>query len=155
MNSEIMETGCTIADAMNTYNIALRIIISKGYKIFLIPDKREDYMGDFCVVKGNHKFIGSDPLRVLGLVSIWENTGDDWQNSRFSEQNINEESLYDKILSRAYPDGVEDFKNLSDKEFTDFVLDYRLFFEDVLGEEFPQNPTSQEMFELVSTFYLE
>ncbi|WP_298545006.1 hypothetical protein [uncultured Aquimarina sp.] len=149
-----MENGCTIADAMNTYNTALKIILSKGYKIFLIPDKREEYFGDFCAVKGNRKFIGGDPLRVLGLVSIWENTGDDWQNSHFSEQNINEESLYDQILSRAYPDSVEDFNSLSDKEFKDFVLDYRLFFTDVLDEKFPKSPSREDMFQLVSTFYL-
>ncbi|MFD2562900.1 hypothetical protein [Aquimarina rubra] len=150
-----MKNGCTIADAMNTYNIALRIILSKGYKVFLIPDKREEYFGDFCAVKDNRKFIGGDPLRVLGLISIWENTGDDWQNSHFSEQNVKTESLYDKILSRAYPDSVEDFNSLSDKEFSDFVLDYRLFFTHVLDEKFPKNPSRKDMFQLVSTFYLE
>jgi len=144
-----MKNGCTIADAMNTYNIALRIVIAKGYKIFLIPDKREDYFGDFCAVKNNRKFIGGDPLRVLGLVSIWENTGDDWQNNDFSKEDV-----YDKILSRAYPDSVDDFNVLSDKEFNDFVMDYRLFFEDVLDEKFPKNPSRQDLFQLVSTFYL-
>ncbi|MDH7447588.1 hypothetical protein [Aquimarina sp. 2201CG14-23] len=144
-----MENGCTIADAMNTYNTALKIILSKGYKIFLIPDKREEYMGDFCAVKDNHKFIGGDPLRVLGLVSIWENTGDDWQS------HMPEEDFYDEILSKAYPDSVEDYNKLSDKEFYDFVEDYRLFFEDVLDEKFPKNPSREDMFQLVSTFYLE
>ncbi|WP_299242910.1 hypothetical protein [uncultured Aquimarina sp.] len=144
-----MENGCTIADAMNTYNIALKIIRSKGYKIFLIPDKREKYMGDFCAVKGNRKFIGGDPLRVLGLVSIWENTGDDWQS------HMPEEDFYDEILSRAYPDSVEDYNKLSDKEFKDFVMDYSMFFTDVLDEKFPKSPSREDMFQLVSTFYLE
>lgn len=38
---------CQIADAMNTYNIALRIIKTKGFKIFLYPDSRDEYMGIF------------------------------------------------------------------------------------------------------------
>jgi hypothetical protein len=37
--------GCRIADALNTYNWALTIIKSKGYKIFLYPDRREEYYG--------------------------------------------------------------------------------------------------------------
>ncbi|MBG6130344.1 hypothetical protein IWQ47_001573 [Aquimarina sp. EL_43] len=145
-----MENGCTIVDAMNTYNIALRIILSKGYKIFLIPDKREEYFGDFCAVKGNRKFIGGDPLRVLGLVSIWENTGDDWQNSHFPKEDV-----YDEILSRALPDSVEDFNKLTEKDFTNLVADYRLLFEEVLEKEFPLNPTRQEMFHLIDSFYKE
>ncbi|MEW7280369.1 hypothetical protein ABW636_17395 [Aquimarina sp. 2201CG1-2-11] len=144
-----MENRCRIADAMNTYNLGLKIILSKGYKIFLIPDKREGYVGDFCAVKGSRTFFGSDPLRLLGIISIWENTGDDWQS------HMPEEDFYDEILSRAYPDSVEDYNKLSDKEFADFVSDYRMFFEDVLYEKFPKNPSREDLFQLVNTFYLE
>lgn len=70
------ENGYRIADAMNTYNVALNIIKEKGYKIFLYPDEREEFLGDFWAIKGSREFIGSDPLRLLGVISIWENTGD-------------------------------------------------------------------------------
>lgn len=142
--------GCRIADAMNTYNIALRIIKSKGFKIFLYPDSRDEYMGDFWAIKGSRQFIGADPLRLLGIISVWENTGDDWQNSKFPE-----EDLYDEILSRALPDNVEDFKNLTQKEFNNLTSDYRIFFETVLDKSLSENPSRQEMFDLIDSLYNE
>ena len=139
-----MKNGCRIADAMNTYNSALSIIKSKGYKLFFYPNNTEDFHGDFIAIKGPRQFMGSDPLRVLGLISIWENTGDDWQNSSHFEEDI-----YDTVLSRALPDTVEDYNKLTDIEFNDFVTDYRLFFREILDKPFPENPTRQEMFDLI------
>ncbi|HLM53169.1 MAG TPA: hypothetical protein VK325_06200 [Pseudoxanthomonas sp.] len=71
--------SCRIADAANTYDWALTIIESKGYKIFLYPDRREGYYGDFWAIKGNREFIGDDPLRLLGVICLWETLGDNWQ----------------------------------------------------------------------------
>ncbi|QKX04072.1 hypothetical protein HN014_03835 [Aquimarina sp. TRL1] len=138
-----MEEGCRIADAMNTYNSALGIIKTKGYKVFFYPSNTEDFHGDFIAVKGLRQFMGSDPLRVLGLISIWENTGDDWQSY------IPEEDIYDKVLSWALPDSVEDYNKLTDREFNDFVTNYRLFFREILNKPFPEDPTRQEMFDLI------
>jgi len=143
-----MKGECRIADARNTYNLALKIIKSKGYKIFLYPDEREEYLGDFWAIKGKREFIGSDPLRLLGIISIWENTGDDWRNNNFSE-----EDLYDTILSRALPDNVEDFNKLLDEEFRDLVSDYKVFFNNVIKKQIPDNPSTQEMFNLVKSLY--
>ncbi|WP_420574047.1 hypothetical protein [Kordia sp.] len=143
-----MEGTCRIADAMNTYNLALKIIKSKGYKIFLYPDDREEYLGDFWAIKGDREFIGGDPLRLLGIISIWENTGDDWQNNNFPE-----EDLYDEILSRALPDSVDDFNDLSDEKFKILVSDYSIFFKNVVEEELPENPSRQEMFEIINSLY--
>lgn len=143
-----MENECRIADAMNTYNLALKVIKSKGYKIFLYPDEREEYLGDFWAMKGKREFIGGDPLRLLGIISIWENTGDDWQNN-----NLPDEDLYDEVLSRALPDNVEDFNNLTPSEFNELVSDYRIFFDNVIEEQIPEKPSRQEMFDLINSLY--
>lgn len=145
-----MDGECRIADAMNTYNLALKIIKSKGYKIFLYPDEREEYLGDFWAIKGEREFIGSDPLRLLGIISIWDNTGDDWRNNNFPN-----EDLYDEILSRALPDAVDDFNNLSDEKFKIMVSDYKVFFKNVIEQELPDNPSKQEMFEIINSLYNE
>jgi hypothetical protein len=141
-----MDRECRIADAMNTYNLALKIIKSKGYKIFLHPDKREEYIGDFWAIEGNRGFRGGDPLRLLGKIAIWENTGDDWQNNNFPD-----EDLYDEILSRALPDTVDDYDKLSDEEFKILVSDYKEFFHKVIKQELPDNPSKQKMFEIINS----
>jgi len=143
-----MEEGCRIADAMNTYNLALSIIKKKGYKIFALGHSNEETF-DFWAVKGNRQFAGGDPLRVLGLISLWENTGDNWQDF------IPEEDLYDTVLSRAFSDSVNDFNKLTDIEFDTFVKDYRLFFKEVLHKGFPENPTRQELFDLINSIHKE
>lgn len=139
-----MKEKCRIADAMNTYDYALRIIKSKGYKIFLYPDHRKEYLGDFWAIKGDREFIGEDPLRLLGVITLWENTGDEWQTSDFTE-----EYLYDEIISRALPDTIDHFKEMSDDKFRALVNDYRVFFKNVLEEELPEEPSKQEMFEII------
>jgi len=141
-----MEQGCRIADAANTYNIALRIIKAKGYRIFVLPHANEEDF-DFWAIKGPRQFAGGDPLRLLGLVTIWENTGDDWQS------HMPDNDIYDEVLSRACPDSVEDFNYLSEEDFKELVSDYNIFFNEILGKKFPQDPTRQEMFDLIDTFY--
>lgn len=143
-----MERKCRIADTMNTYNISLSIIKSKGYMVFLYPDEREEYLGDFWAIKGNRDFVASDPLRLLGIISVWENTGDDWQNNKFPT-----EDLYNNILERALPDSIENINNLSNEEFNNLVSDYRVFYKNVIKKPFPKHPSRQEMFNLIDTLY--
>lgn len=50
------EDGCRIADAINTYNTALAVIKSKGFKVFLYPDSREAYLGDFWAIRDKQEF---------------------------------------------------------------------------------------------------
>ncbi len=144
------QNGCRIADAMNTYNTALKVIEAKGYKVFLYPDCREEYLGDFWAIKDSREFIGSDPLRLLGVISIWENTGDNWQ-----QNNLPKENVYDKILSRAFPDSVEDYNILSENEFKTLVADYQLFFERIgFDTKIPNNITREDLYKLIDSFYL-
>jgi hypothetical protein len=144
-----MNKGCKIVDAANTYNLALSIVQDKGYKLFFLPSDSEFTNGYFIALKGSRQFIGDDPLRVLGLITLWENTGDDWQN------HIPEIDYYDKVMSWALPDTVDDYNKLSDTEFNQLIADYRLFFEEVMHKGFPENPNRQDMFNLMDAFYVE
>ena len=146
------ETLCRIADAMNTYNLALTIIKSKGFKIFLYPTDREEYDGDFYAIQKQRFFIASDPLRLLGVISIWETVGDDWQNPNIKC----EDDLYDKIYSIAFPDNSSDFDKFTDEEFDNIVNDYRIFFDRLnLSKKIPKKVSRKKFFDIVDNFYKE
>ncbi len=109
----LKEYNFNLVDAMNTYNHSLMLIKHKGYKIFFYPDEREEFFGDFYAINEGKRFIASDPLRLLGLITIWENYGNDWQN----QTKIKYEDLYDEVLTLALPDKLEDIEKLTDKDF--------------------------------------
>ena len=139
-----------IADAMNTYKYALTVIRDKGYKIFLLPDSREEYLGDYWAYKDGRDFIGGDPLRVLGLIGIWEQFGDEW----YTNPKGLDRSLDDRILSRALPDSAEDYHAFTDEEFAAFKADYKLFFETLELDPFPEDLNREGMYELIEkTFF--
>ena len=144
--------GCRIADAANTYDWALTIIKSKGYKIFLYPNSRKEYYGHFWAIKGNREFIGDDPLRLLGIISLWETLGDNWQ----TQDKLTCEKLYDEIGRRAFPNSVVDIEKLTEKEFIELVADYRVFFNS-LGQmhKLPLNITRQTFFNVIDNYYKE
>ena len=87
-----------LTDAMNTYNSALLAIKSKGFDITLMPHDNDDELGSWCAKMNGHEFIASDPLRLLGLISIWEIRGNKW------ERQPKESDLYDKILDDVFED---------------------------------------------------
>ncbi len=146
-----MKKGCRIADAMNTYNPTLQIIKSKGYKIFLYPDTREEFLGDFWAIKDGREFIGEDPLRVLGLITLWENNGDQWR-----QKNIPTEDHYNNILERTFPDTVQDIEKLTPKEFNELIIDYSLFFKTLrIDIDIPSNISRQKMFDIINSYYKE
>lgn len=128
-----------IADAMNTYNRALTIIRQKGYGIYLYPD---EHLGDYWAIKDQRDFIASDPLRLLGLISLWEHYGDNWQATR-------PEKIYDEILSIAFPD--DDYASISDEAFL-ALLDYlKPFLTEILGIDMPR--TRKELAHSMNTFH--
>lgn len=140
---------CRIADAANTCNTALQIIKTKGYKVFLYPDSRENYSGDFWAIKGSKEFIGADPLRLLGVISIWENKGDDWQNN-----NLVKEDVFNEIINKAFPDSVEDLNKLTNIKFNKLAKDYKMFFERIyFKNNISETITREELFEMISNFY--
>lgn len=127
------ERRCRIADAMNTHKFALQIIFKKGYKVFLVPDEREEYLGDYWAVLNDRDFIAGDPLRLLGLINIWEEFGDDWQKGRNKYAPKHKKML----LNRALPDSVEDYEQMTKAAFEQMTSDYELLF-DALWVEYPE-----------------
>ena len=144
------ETLCQITDAMNTYDWALTIIKSKGFKIFLYPDDREEYYGNYYAIQKQRLFVASDPLRLLGIISLWETLGDNWQNP----DNMKYENLYDKIGSIAFPDNSSDFDKFTDEDFDNIVNDYRIFFDRLnLSRKIPNKVSRKKFFDIVDNFY--
>ena len=93
-----MGSKLTLVDAMNTYNPALLVLRRKGYHVWVDPGDEESEDEDWRARKDERDFIASDPLRLLGLIAMWEQRGDGWQRS------ASEAGLYDEIRSAAYPD---------------------------------------------------
>ena len=67
----------TIAEAGNTWNAVLELIIKKGYTIKINDFGYEDRYW-FIVFAQGKEIIASDPLKLLGLILIVELKGDDW-----------------------------------------------------------------------------
>ena len=80
-----------LKDAMNTYNPAIEVIQNKGFKISIV-DYEENF--DWKAYNDKNEFIASDPLRLLGLIIIYENKGENWNDFK--------ENHYDKILKIFY-----------------------------------------------------
>lgn len=70
-----------IADAPNTYNYAIDKLVNWGYRIFVVNDMA-DFINKFIWIpeKDEKKFSASDPLRLLGLVTIVREYGDSWNS---------------------------------------------------------------------------
>ena len=146
----------SIIDYLNTYNPALRVIRTKGYKVFLFPDDREEFVGKYWAIKNNRQFIADDPLRLLGIISIWETYGDEWYGARNlrTQTPYEDRNLYDEIITRAFPENVEEIENLSQEEFSEYVSDYRLFFSSFTSKEIiPLNITRQAFYNIIDNFY--
>jgi len=144
---------CRITDAMNTYNPALAIVKSKGYKLFLLPDEREGYLGDYWAIKENRDFIASDPLRLLGLITLWETFGDDW---REQAKQLNNTDIMDEISTRAFPKDITDIEKLSEEEFSTTVAEYRLFLDRIFAQKIlSEKPSRKEFFDIINNFYKE
>lgn len=116
-----------MTDHTNLYNRALTIIKRKGFEIFLFPYPESGNFvgfGRFIAKKGNRNFDAEDPLRLLGMIRIWEEHGDDWnQKPKFKTENIR-----DELMEEAYPDSVEDYEEFSEKRYCEFVKKCQSFF---------------------------
>lgn len=82
-----------LAEAMNTYNIALYTIKSKGFdmKLELSEDKEEIIW--WVASKGNLSVSAHSPLSLLALAEIAERYGEDWNK-------INTGDLYNKLIGQ-------------------------------------------------------
>jgi len=83
---------------------------------------------------------GPDPLRLLGVISVWETLGDNWQ----TQEKLRYEDVYDEIGSKAFPDSETDIENLTNVEFAALVTDYRILFNSLgLIDKMPLTITRQ------------
>lgn len=117
-----------MTDHTNLYNKALTMIKRKGFELFLRPDETDEEsftrFGVFFAKKGNRNFNADDPLRLLGMISIWEEHGDDWnRNPKYKSERIRAE-----LMDEAYPDSPQDYENWGEKRFRLFVKKCQSFF---------------------------
>ena len=86
-----------IRDAGNTEIPALIVLRDKGYDLWIEPDENKKWI-DWRAEKECRQFSATSPNILLGLVSMQEWRGDEWQLK------ASEPDLYDELLSKAYPD---------------------------------------------------
>lgn len=127
-----------LADAANTRDPALEVIFAKGYQVYFLPDSDEERYGDFWAIKDGRDFIASDVLSLLGLIALWEYTGDDWQALKGD--------FYDEIVARAFPEEV--YQNMDDATFREQMAFYAPFFE-ALNLCVPEPTQPSELFHLI------
>ncbi|MBS0026932.1 hypothetical protein ACTJJ0_00680 [Chitinophaga sp. 22321] len=83
-----------LAEAMNTYNIALFMITQKGYKVAAtLSNDGEDVIG-WKARKDVNEISTFTPLSLLSLVVIAEEYGDGWKA-------VDHGDLYEKTLEEA------------------------------------------------------
>lgn len=82
-----------LAEAMNTYNVALYTIKNKGFDIELeLSDDKEEIIW-WMAKKGGTTVSAHSPLSLLALVDIAERYGENWNK-------IDTGSLYDRLLEQ-------------------------------------------------------
>jgi hypothetical protein len=82
-----------LAEAMNTYNPALLILQQLGFQLRVEPKSENGKWRTWVARKDDKTFFASDPVVLLGLVSLWQHRGDSWQMKG------GEEDLYGKLIS--------------------------------------------------------
>jgi hypothetical protein len=127
-----------IVNALNTWMPALNILRKKGYKLFISPDHRKEFYGDFWAIRDGREFIASNPLELFGLIAIWEEygDGDNWLPKKQKYVDIQDE--LERVI---FPD--DPYSDFSDDEFAQ-VLEYWSDFFSMSGEPLPA--TRQELY---------
>ena len=69
-----------LGEAMNTYTPALHTLKERGYTLHsrFIDSSRTN---EWIAVKDDRIFFAHNPLSLLGLVAMWEQKGDAWQQA--------------------------------------------------------------------------
>jgi hypothetical protein len=82
-----------LAEAMNTYSPALLVLHQLGFQLTVERPRENQKWRTWVARKDDRTFFASDPLVLLGLVSLWQHRGDSWQMKE------GENALYDKLIS--------------------------------------------------------
>lgn len=85
--------------AGNTAEPCLLVLISKGYKVTrVVQALSDDFLNcvyDWSAEKDGQLFSATSPEELLGLVTMWENRGNDWKIK------VNEKGIYKKVLDES------------------------------------------------------
>lgn len=87
MQSQI--ESCLVASG-NTYNPCLIVLRQKGYNLWL--EDSENGGSLWCAKKGDQSFMAYNGPELLGLVTLWEQLGDDWNQQL--------PNVYDELLEK-------------------------------------------------------
>jgi len=71
-----IEQNVRLAESMDSYNAALITLQQRGYNVWLNPKKNEFALGEWCANKKGTELMASDPLKLLGLMALWEQHDD-------------------------------------------------------------------------------
>jgi hypothetical protein len=69
------EVESSLVAAGNTNNPSLIVLRQKGYDLWL---EKSDDRSLWCAKKGPHSFMAYTGPELLGLVTLWEQLGPDW-----------------------------------------------------------------------------
>lgn len=65
--------------AGNTYNPSLIVLRTKGYHLWIDEDGERNLWN---ASREGNKFMAYSPPELLGIVSLWEALGDDWNQQK-------------------------------------------------------------------------
>jgi len=86
-----MKTQFSLGAAGNTTNPALLVLKTKGYELQI--EQEGDEATVYVARRDGREFLGYSAPELLGLVTLWENLGDDWNKQ---EPDVLTELLDDK-----------------------------------------------------------
>ncbi len=71
-----MKTQFSLVAAGNTANPALLVLKAKGYELHI--EQEGDEATVYIARQNGREFLAYSAAELLGLVTLWENLGDDW-----------------------------------------------------------------------------
>lgn len=73
------ETQTSLVASGNTYNPSLIVLRNKGYDLWLEKGENGSL---WCARKEEHSFSAYSSPELLGLVTLWECLGNDWNRQQ-------------------------------------------------------------------------
>jgi hypothetical protein len=70
--------SCLVASG-NTYNPSLLVLRQKGYELWL---EKGENASLWCAKKGDQSFLAYTGPELLGLITLWEHLGENWNQQK-------------------------------------------------------------------------
>lgn len=83
------QTQSALVASGNTYNPSLIVLRDKGYELWLEHGESGSL---WCAKKGGQSFLAYSGPELLGLVTLWEHLGENW--------NQQTPDIYNKLLDK-------------------------------------------------------